>query len=401
MARFHGLEVSSPDLVVVTDLRFSGGTASALIADIMAFRAGGATIGLLPVTSGFFANSMEEANSQVLKLTDLDGVTLLDPETEITTKTVFFHHPLTFFHGVSERVKINAETSVVVAHHPPFRGDGSLEYDPIATNRVINKTFGVTPLWAPVSGVIRRHLRSFLPLIRMTSKDWVNIFDAVCWQSQRPVFEPIHTANWRPTIGRHGRPDVLKWPDTPEDITAPLHLSNNEWQTRVMGCPAQTLTKAGVDLRGWDILAFNQEPVDRFLDSLDVFSYFYSARWVEAFGRTMVEAMLMERPCVLDLRLQETFGELAQYCHPAEAPALLERLRHNPQATRARAKEVRHLVIEQYSDIAMPQRLNALQHDSGTISRKGPVLASPVLTLRKTVGLSRRLRSERSKQLES
>jgi hypothetical protein len=400
MAQLHGLKMSSPDITVITDLRFSGGTASALIADVMAFRTAGATVGLLPVTSGFFSNPMEAKNSQVLELTDLNGVTLLSPKTEIRTKTAFFHHPLTFYHGVTERLKINADISVVVAHHPPFRGDGSLEYDPIATNRTISRSFGVTPLWAPVSGVIRRHLRSFLPLIRMTSQDWVNIFDETQWRSKRPVFEPTHPTDWCPTIGRHGRSDVLKWPDTAENITAPLRPSNADWQTRVMGCPVQLLTEAGADLTDWNVLSFNQEPVDRFLDSLDVFSYFYSTRWVEAFGRTMVEAMLMERPCVLDPRLQETFGELAQYCQPTEAPALMDKLRQDPQATRARAKEVRRMTIQRYSGIAMPQRLNALQHDQGTISRKGSVLASPLVTLRKTIGLSRRRRSDQSMRLE-
>ncbi len=388
--------MGKPDIVVVTDPRFSGGTASALIADVMAFRAGGARIGLLPVTSGFFTGASETANDQVLGLGDLDGVTVLAPTSEIRTGTVFFHHPLTFFHGITEHVKITAQTSVIVAHHPPFRGDGSLEYDPVTTNRLIARTFGVTPQWAPVSGVIRRHLRSFAPLIRMTSQDWVNIFDPTHWQSKRPVFE---TTAHRPTVGRHGRADLLKWPDRPEDVTAPLSPQGSEWNTRVMGCPAQTLTEAGADLTGWTVLDFNEEPVDEFLDSLDVFSYFYSDRWVEAFGRTMVEAMLMERPCVLDSRLKETFGDLAQYCAPSGAPALLEALRQNPENTRSRAKEVRGLVAAQYSGVAMPRRLKQLQDDPGTVSREGGVLASPLITLRKTVGLSRRLKARHTRQL--
>lgn len=389
---------TSFDIVVVIDPRFTGGTASALIADVIAFRTSGATVGLLPVTSGFFTGSDQMKNDQVLALADMSGVTLLDQKSEILTKIAFLHHPLTFFHGVKERIKIKAEKSVVVAHHPPFRGDGSLEYDPIATNRIIARSFGTTPLWAPVSGLIRRHLRSFAPFISMTSQNWVNIFDTVQWQSQRPVFAPSETTEAHPTVGRHGRPDTLKWPDRPADVTTPLCTDNPEWRVRVMGCPAQALANAGADLGSWEILAFNQEPIDRFLDSLDVFSYFFSARWVEAFGRTIVEAMLMERPCVLDPRLRETFGDLAQYCDPSEAPALLEALRRSPSLARHRAKEVRRLVAERYSASAIPDRLKSLESDPGTTSRQGPVLASPLVTLRKTIGLSRRRKSEQPKQ---
>ncbi len=380
------------DIVVVTDPRFSGGTASAVIADVTAFCAGGARVGLLPVTSAFFTGSIETANNQVLDLVNLECVTDLSHASDISTNVVFFHHPLTFFYGVSERVKITAKTSVVVAHHPPFRGDGSLEYNPVLTNRRIAKSFGVTPLWAPVSGLIRQHLRSFAPLIRLSSHDWVNIFDPAAWQSRRPVFTASSGIEPHATVGRHARTDLLKWPEAPEDMTAPLGHANGEWRTRVMGCPAQAMIKAGADISNWSILDFNQEPVDQFLDSLDVFSYFYNANWVEAFGRTMVEAMLMERPCVLDPRLQQTFGDLALYCKPSEAPALLEALRQAPQRTRARAKEVRSLIAEQYSSKEMPRRLNQLQNDRGTVSRKSGVLTSPLLTLRKTVGLSRRLR---------
>ena len=47
-----------------------------------------------------------------------------------------------------ERVRIDADRTVLVAHHVPFRGDGSLEYDPLQTIRQIRRDFGVKPLWA-------------------------------------------------------------------------------------------------------------------------------------------------------------------------------------------------------------------------------------------------------------
>lgn len=169
-----------------------------------------------------------------------------------------------------------------------------------------------------------------------------------------------------------------------------------------MGCPVQELKAGGVDLSSWDIVPFNGEPVDRFLDSLDVFSYFHSDRWVEAFGRTVLEAMLMERPCVLDQRLRETFGPLAQYASPAQVPDLLKALRYDPAGTRRHCSEIREIVLGRYTSAAVPERLQSLRSDPGTSMRGGPVQASPFVTLRKLAGLARRERcaARRARKVE-
>ncbi|WP_291734015.1 glycosyltransferase family 1 protein [Leisingera sp. F5] len=376
------------DIVLVYDPRFSGGTAAAMLADARAFHAAGATVGLLPVTSGFFAGAEDIPNAAVADLAGLSGFDVLAPGTAVAADVVFFHHPLAFFHGVAETAEVLAGTSVLVAHHPPFRGDGSLEYDPVTTTRIIKKAFGTSPMWAPVSGVIRKHLRSFLPFVRLTGSDWVNTFDAGHWAPRRQVFDQAVA-----TVGRHSREDPLKWPDRAADVSASLTPPGPGWATRVMGCPVQELKAGGVDLSSWDIVPFNGEPVDRFLDSLDVFSYFHSDRWVEAFGRTVLEAMLMERPCVLDRRLRETFGPLAQYASPAQVPDLLKALRNDPAGTRRHCSEIRDIVAGRYTSAAVPERLQSLRSDPGTSMRGGPVQASPFVTLRKLAGLARRERS--------
>ena len=315
------------DILVVADPRFSGGTAAALVSDVRAFSALGLRVGLLTVNSRFFGGAADRPNAEVLALPDLPGVVLV--EGSASADTAFLHHPLAFFHGIRERVAVTARRAVLVAHHPPFRGDGSLEYSPLATNRRVRATFGCWPWWAPVSGVVRAQLRSFSPLLTMTSEDWVNTFDAAGWRAARPVFETP-----RATVGRHGRADLLKWPDTAADVVPPL-APGPGWTTRVMGCPLDALTRMGVDTGSWEVLDFNALPVRDFLEGLDAFSFFYHPRWVEAFGRTVAEAILMERPCVLDPRLEPTFGDLGDYCRPAEAPALLNRLRDDPAGTRA------------------------------------------------------------------
>ena len=157
-----------------------------------------------------------------------------------------------------------------------------------------------------------------------------------------------------------------------------------------MGCPVDALTRMGVDTSDWEVLDFNALPVRDFLEELDAFSFFYHPRWVEAFGRTVAEAILMERPCVLDPRLEPTFGDLGDYCRPAEAPARLNRLRDDPAGTRARVAARRERAIHRFGVEIVGRRLDALARDRGTRSRSGPKAASVPVALRKLAGLSRR-----------
>ncbi|MCV6585591.1 MAG: glycosyltransferase family 1 protein [Marinibacterium sp.] len=369
---------------MVTDPRFSGGTSAAVIADVMAMADAGARIALVPVASHFFDGAPDRPNAALLALADLDAVTLCPPGDEVSAQLAFFHQPLSFHDGVAQGSRIRAAKSVVVAHHPAFRGDGSLEYSPLRVNRMIAAQFGCQPLWAPVSGQVRRQLRSFSPLIRLTASDWVNRFDPSSWRATRPVFD-----GGSAVVGRHGRADPLKWPDRARDITAPLSPGPG-WQTRVLGCPDDALQARGADVSRWDRLDFGSVAVPDFLNGIDVFCYFHSDRWVEAFGRTVIEAMLMERPCVLDPRLEPTFGAWAQYAPAAQAAQWVRALREIPDRTRQACRTIRDEVAQSYASRDIPQQFQALLQDPGTRARSGPKRASPLVTLRKSVGLARR-----------
>ena len=370
------------DILVVTDPRFSGGTAASLVSDVEVFVRLGARVGLLCIESGFFKAAPDRPNTRILALLDLPGVVRVDGP--VSAGIAFLHHPLAFFHGVRNPVEIQSSHAVLVTHHPPFRGDGSLEYDPLKTTRRIRRDFGCAVLWAPVSGLIRAQLRSFSPFLRMTRDDWVNTFDGDAWQPRHPVF-----SGGRAVVGRHGRSDILKWPERPDDVLAPLSPGPG-WRTRVMGCPPELQEKLGSGAQNWELVPFNGESVPDFLESLDAFVYFHHARWVEAFGRTVAEAILMERPCILDPHLAPTFGELGYFCQPQEAPDLLRRLREDPAGTRSRASAARREAIRQYDTAKIESRLERLYADPGTRSRLGPKTASVPVALRKLAGLARR-----------
>src|SRR4029453_9651053 len=59
-----------------------------------------------------------------------------------------------------------------------------------------------------------------------------------------------------------------------------------------------------------------EQPRD-FLGTLDFFVYFHDERWVEAFGRTILEAMASGVPVIIAEHFRGTFGDAALYTDPA------------------------------------------------------------------------------------
>lgn len=374
------------DALILTDPRFSGGTSASVIADVKAMSDVGLSIGLALVESrGFFQDSDTE-NEQVLHLRDLPGVTQIEvtASTRVRCEVAFFHHPSVFENPVKSGLKVEAGRSVLVAHQPLFLGDSALAFDPFRVQHNIRKQFGCPLIWAPVSGLCREQFRAYAPMLRMTLQDWPNAFDVSAWTPQR---QKLQSASL--TVGRHGRPHPDKWPATGEEIALSLPAGPRT-QISIMGADRDFLKAKGVDTSAWSILDFNELPVADFLDDLDVFSYHHSPLWVEAFGRTIAEAMLMQVRCVLSPELKPTFGPHVLYGTPAELPAILDHIRANLESERAAAAAAREHCIRAYSTETIIDRFKALRTDPGTVSRTPKPHVSPLIAAKKLVGFRRR-----------
>lgn len=374
------------DVVCIIDSRFVGGTAAALACDIEAFLAAGLQVGLIEVRSSYLDGPPTE-RSRVMQGVVADErltVMLAEEANGVSAKVAFLHHPMTFFFGLEQRCRIRAERAFLVAHHLPFRGDGSLQYDPVVTTRRAERDTGVRPAWAPVSGLCRDQLLAFAPLVRVSSEDWPNAFDTDAWTPKRRVFENAHIA-----IGRHGRADLLKWPLTANGIRASLPALPDS-SVHVMGCPTTAFQQLGVDTSTWNILAFDAEPVAAFLERLDVFIYHFHPQSSESFGRTVAEAMLMGCVCILDPRLEATFGDLALYCAPQDTADVLQRLRDDPAGARTLADRAQNAMRTRHNKTAIPARLDVFAADGGVTRGQGARFASPLAVMRKTIGMMRR-----------
>ncbi len=374
------------DVVCIIDPRFEGGTAAAVACDVSAFLEAGLSVALVEVTSPYLADTERTRSKIITNMVQDPRVQVLDitRDPEVIARAAFFHHPMTFFYGLEASFRLRAEMSFLVAHHLPFRGDGSLQYDPVVTSWRVYRRTGVWPVWAPVSGICRQQLQSFAPLIRLASEDWPNVFDVSDWVPKRQAF-----AQDRLVIGRHGRADLLKWPATSAQIQASLPALPDT-EIRVMGAPLADFDQMGIDTSHWTLLPFDAEPVAQFLDRLDVFIYHFHPDSSESFGRTVAEAMLMGAVCILDPRLEPTFGDLALYAPPEETAAVLERLRADPVAARRLAERAQAATRARHDIGSVPARLEGLMSTRPSQGATAARAASPIEVLRKTVGMMRR-----------
>ena len=375
------------DVALISDPRFKGGTRSAIKADIEAFQAAGLRTALIAV---FSVNYFGPLNQDAAKpgFGDFDHIggvdVLLDPGS-VDADITFFHHPAIFQYPVANPFAVQTERAFLVTHHPLFKGDGSMEFDPLLIQKSIRRQFGIEPVWAPISGLCRAQYMSMAPLLSLSAENWPNTFDTQEWVPNRRKM----TDAGRLIVGRHGRPHRDKWPTKKGLIEASLPADSNTL-IRVMGAPIDLFDDLSVDYAHWDIVPFKGETPQAFLDSLDVFSYFHAPNWVEAFGRTIAEAMLMGVRCILPHALKTNFGPHAHYCHEAEVPKLIEAIRNNLEHERAAALEAQDWARRAFTTESTLPRLQRFKSDSGSRKRNGETTSPPFKTARKLIGIKRR-----------
>ena len=187
------------DVTLVTDPRFQGGTASAFLTDVEAFLSAGLKVAVVLFRSGGFFQPDDLENNALRALT-VDMRLVFDP---VSSHTIFLHNPQVF--GNKQLLLADkplclpqCDRLFMVAHHPPFLGDGALCYDPLTISRGIAHECGQSPQWLPVSGLLREQLRSFRPFLDISREDWVNSFDTAAWPSGPARMQSAHLV-----VGRH------------------------------------------------------------------------------------------------------------------------------------------------------------------------------------------------------
>ena len=313
------------DLVFATDYRFPGGTSSLTLAEVRAAIDAGYSVGVLQLDSPLNKHDKPRVEGywQALRA-GAHQVTLRDT---CAVGGLVVRHPsvLQYADGLSS--SLDAAEVVLIVNNPPVLADGGgapFDVDVAAANA--ERLFGRRPRVHPESGATRKVLTSVVDPGGIEPQNWLG-FVSDSW-----LGTPRTVAPRTPVVGRHSRDHRLKWPDQLADLRAAYHGAG-AFETRVLGGVAQLAAAHGTAASsGWTVYAFNDITPREFLASVDFWVYFHHRDWTESFGMSIAEAMASGCVVVLPTYLQETFGDGAVYCSPAEVRTVVDELWRNPAA---------------------------------------------------------------------
>lgn len=348
------------DIICIGDFRFPGGTSSAIAEELRAQAKAGFRTGLLQI-KGPILKYPHPFNPQIRACIDEGLVELLDPDQRVSAGLAVIHHPNLFANRPSRHLMVEADQRVLVVHHPPYDGLGvpSFNLHECATNTAEALEGEVT--WAPIGPVVRNQLETFEDHPPLLDEDWYNILHTEQWHHPRPGF----CDEQHPVIGRHSRPDYLKWPDDPETILK-VYPDRPDVLVRILGGGPYLQELVGTYPKNWQVWSFNEIDPQRFLGLIDFFVYFHHSHWIEAFGRTILEAMASGCVLVLPERMKALFGEGALYTDTDGAVDLVRDLHADREACLRQRTRSLELVKERFGQQVHVQRLEKLIGKPGT-----------------------------------
>ncbi|MFF5080894.1 glycosyltransferase [Actinoplanes sp. NPDC000266] len=344
------------DVAILSDLRCPGGNSASIVAEVRSQAAAGLRTVLIHVPSPHPRHDRPFQSRVVACLRDGLADLAHDDGAEIEAKVLLIRQPRIFTRDLAAPPRIRAGHAIVVINQAP--GD----FDEVRER--VERYFGKDVVWAPISARVRD---SVGPRAALTGTDWHEIIDVADWQAERrrgPV----------PVIGRHGRPDPAKWPRDPEELLQ-AYPDAPDVRVRVLGGGDIAVERLGYRPGHWELLDFGAESPREFLATLDFFVYFHDPDLVEAFSRTILEAMASGVPVIVGPRFRAVFGEAALYTEASGVRDLVHRLHADRPAYDAVVRRARAFVTEQFGSASHLARLASLGVMPGP-RRPGPAAVS-------------------------
>jgi hypothetical protein len=342
------------DVLYLTDLRFPGGSSSSLVEEVRAAVDAGYRVGVLQCGSSSL-RADRTFHSGIRSLID-DGTLLLIRLGEpVTCGVAIVKHPTVMVESMGGRLPVRSRAVVAFVGQVPSDDDGTIYYEPSVVHHNITEMLGEAPVWHPVSPVVRSRLEgSGVPL---APADWVEVIDPVSWSVPRQGL-----IGELPVIGRHGRPSALKWPDDPDDLAAVYPLDGRA-VVRVLGGTAGLEAVLDDVPQSWEVSEFGSVDPREFLAEVDFFVYFHHRDLVEAFGRTVIEALSAGCVAILPTHFRELFGEACLYAEPTEVGPMIRGLHADPAAFLEQSRRGIDEVSRRFSHQTHVDRLQELVGD--------------------------------------
>ena len=314
------MQAKTYDIIIAGDFRLTGGTSSAIAAEIQTYSSAGLSIALLPLVAHFFPQEQPTHKELRQLIDDLAIPIVTKGGGPYSCSLLLLHNPMVLQHAPLDGFDIRSKYRVIIAHHVPLSPSGMLNYNPWRIEAAVQAAFGGPAVWAPTSPVCRDRFRALAFDLPILASDWHNVIRVEDWGDPRdaPRFDRI-------SIGRHSRPDPDKWPDSREDFLA-AYPDAEDIDVHFLGAETFFEQKLGRIPRHWHLYPFGQVSPRAFLGKIDFFVYFHHPETIEAFGRAAIEAAAAGCVLILPQYLQPTFGPGSIYCEPADVRNVLRHL---------------------------------------------------------------------------
>lgn len=348
------------DIVLVSNLNLLGGTTASNVEEVKAYRDAGLSVALVhhPV---FEWNTAREINAKITELLG-DGVVLLGEDDEVTCDLMIVRFPPALGRLLDDRPKIAPARTVLLINQTPFETygpDGGRHFSwDIATVRDNLRTWVGENTWYAIGPSVRdaleHHHADELDGVHLADDYWFGSLDPDLWRR-----DGRREADGVIRIGRHSRDHQLKWQTIAEDLRA-SHPDAEDIEIHVLGGAESPERVLGRLPENWTSYPFGSMAAVDFLHTLDIAVYFTAEEYVEAFGRSPMEAMAAGLPCVMPPRFEPLFGDGGLYCEPEAVEALVRSLMADPQRYERQSERSLATVREHFSHQALLRRVAAL-----------------------------------------
>lgn len=351
------------DVAILSDFRYPGGTSASVEAEVRAQATAGFSTVLVQVPSPHLG-SLRGFNPRIVRCLRDGATDLAIPGEDVSARLLVLRHPRIFSADPDPAPRVTAEQVIMVINQGPRdQGDREPYYDLYDVRERVERYFGRAVVWYPIGPLVRDQVRSADPSFLLSPQDWHEIIDVDEWWTERP--SPVSDV---PVIGRHGRADSRKWPRSADEILQ-AYPGNGDFRVRILGGGELAAERLGSVPGSWDVLPFGSVRPDEFLRTIDYFVYFHDPDWVEAFGRTMLEAMASGTPVIVAEHFRALFEDAAIYATPDQVPAIVRRLHADWISYQAVSKRALEFVDTRFGYRSHVARLreHGVEASAGTI----------------------------------
>lgn len=369
------------DVTLITDLRFPGGNASSSMDEVAFLEAQGHSVSIVhcPIDVHFGKPISDRYRTFKDRITNWSRVG------NIASKVVICRHPVVASSYAFKQIapRISAANAFFVINNSYLRENGQEVYSRGALIKLSRRLKANQVTFCPISPAIRAELeeaaRDTNEEIRLATVDWTPTFNLSHYHDAP---KPRMIAPFR--IGRHGRDAPEKWHEDPEQLLQ-AYPNNKDFINVILGGAAQARRSLGALPENWLVHEFGKVEPREYLRNLDAFVYFPHSARIEAFGRTIAEAMFAGVPVILPRNFESTFDDLPIYADPSQVEYIVRSLAVDDEARLAYLIEVQKIAVARYSSKAIANRMIGTHLNFETTIEDTLKLSSRSLAYKRTV----------------